>query len=246
MSEFDLEAAMSNELETIEDMGILLDEIEDVRLAGQLEDRRFPVAQPQDLLQDVLDEIPRRDATYASLSTTLVPHSRIPGMHLLQYRTFAGAMAYQPCGKDIDISGIFLAINHLDHNGDHLFKTARAWSCVVQSIQNLPKDVRWVLATIYNFANEMLRPELNEDDLWEMRPWLMHWYDVADKLFALFGIFASAPLTDWFLRPTAVTPGVFEQNDDEALWSRCHTQSPVSSLDSPITDPSQARRRQIH
>lgn len=56
----------------------------------------------------------------------------------------------------------------------------------------------------------------------------MHWYDVADQLFVQFDVPASAPLTDWFLRPTTAsrerTPG-----DYAAGWTRCRTHSPGSS-----------------
>lgn len=121
---------------------------------------------------NVLDEIPRDEATYQGLSSTLIPHTRFPGMRLLEYRTFVGALAYQPCFKNVYYANIFEALHPLERNGDGLFKEARTWSCIIQGEDLLPKDVRWVLASIYNLANEMLRPELDEDTLWSFRPWL--------------------------------------------------------------------------
>jgi hypothetical protein len=47
----------------------------------------------------------------------------------------------------------------------------------------------------------MLRPHLEEDIIWGLRPWLMHWYEVADALFEKYGIFATSPDPDWFMRP---------------------------------------------
>jgi len=35
----------------------------------------------------------------------LIPHTRFPDMYLLEYETFSGAMAYQPCSRGIDIQG---------------------------------------------------------------------------------------------------------------------------------------------
>ncbi|GAO15058.1 uncharacterized protein UV8b_02344 [Ustilaginoidea virens] len=154
---------------------------------------------------NVLDEIPRHDSTYRHLSASMVPHTLFPEMYLLEYQTFSGAMAFQPCSRNIDLVRFFEALEPIEKGGDSLFKVARTWSCIIQSLEGLPKDVRWVLATIYNFANEMMRPHVTEDALWSMRPWLMYWYDVADRLFAKYDIPATAPDPDWFLRPEVVT-----------------------------------------
>lgn len=152
---------------------------------------------------DVLDDIARDDPTYQVISDTLIPHSRIPGLSLLRYQTMHGAIAYQPCSKDIDLMGLFDAIAPLE-NRDQLFKNAREWSCVIQAMEMLPRDIRWVLAVIYNFANEMLRPENNEACLWHARSWLFYWYEIADGLFVKYRIMASTPDEDWFLRPLQV------------------------------------------
>ncbi|OAQ67034.1 hypothetical protein VFPPC_08501 [Pochonia chlamydosporia 170] len=149
-------------------------------------------------------------------------------MKLLEFRTFAGSMAYQPCCKDIDLMGVFKALRPLEPGGDHLFKVARAWSCIVQSIDGLPKDLRWVLATIYNFSNDMMSSVLSEDTMWTMRPWLMYWYDVADALLELFNIPASAPIPDWFLRPSADTIEEVLMPEAEAELTLCRTNSLTS------------------
>ncbi|KAI9163265.1 hypothetical protein HJFPF1_04867 [Paramyrothecium foliicola] len=156
---------------------------------------------PCEISSNVLDEIPKDDRTYQSIGETPIPHRRISGLFLLEYRTFTGARSFQPCSKNIDLSGIFDVLHPLDHNGDPVFKIARTWSCIVQSFEVLPKEIRWVLATVYNFSNEMLRPEIDEPTLWAMRPWLMHWFDIADRLFELFNVSASTPTVNWFSRP---------------------------------------------
>ncbi|PHH69368.1 hypothetical protein CDD82_7810 [Ophiocordyceps australis] len=153
-------------------------------------------------MDSALAEIPKDDCTYRHLSTTLVPHTRIPNVWLLEYLTFQGAFAYQPCCKDIDTTGLLTALLPIDQAGDPIFKQARTWSCIVQALPRLPKELRWLLVTVYDFSNEMLQPGTAEDVLWKMRPWLMHWYSVADELFYYFGISASSPPeVDWFLRP---------------------------------------------
>ena len=161
-------------------------------------------AAPDNLAPDISHEIPRSDPTYMSLGNGLLPHPRFPGLMLLEYRTFAGALAYQPCSKDIDLRGYFNVLEPIEQDGDEIFKVARSWSCIVQSIDGLPRDLRWVLATVYNLSNEVLRPEVSDDTLWSMRAWLLHWYDVADVLFERFGYPLSAPVPDWFSRPRQI------------------------------------------
>ncbi|GAB0141280.1 hypothetical protein EsHS_00001879 [Epichloe bromicola] len=154
---------------------------------------------------NVLSEIPKNDSTYRHLGSTLIPHTKFPDMYLLEYQTFSGAMAYQPCSRNIDFGGFFEALEPVEKGGDHLFKIARVWSCIIQSIQGLPKEIRWVLATVYNFANDMMRPGTSEAFFWTMRPWLLYWFDVAQALFEKYDLRINAPTMDWFLRPTAVT-----------------------------------------
>lgn len=194
------------------DLASLVTRIERHRINQEAIQRRDAVSRvetatepPENIAPDIFDEIPKSDSTYLGLSTSLIPHARIPNLVLLQYQTFDGAMAYQPCSRDIDLSHLFDALEPIDRNGDYNFKLARAWSCIIQAMPDLPKEVRWVLATVYDFSNQMLRSGKSEQTLWAMRPWLMHWFDVADKLFEINHIFASAPSVDWFLRPTEVT-----------------------------------------
>lgn len=145
-------------------------------------------------------EIPRDDASYLCMSGNLIPHIHIPNMFLLEFRTFQGARAFQPCSLDIDLLGVFKPLHPYD-KVDPIFKAARDWACIHQGIRRLPKDIRWVLSIVYNLATEMLRPDVNETQVWEMRPWLQYWYDVSDRLFGLHGIMATAPDPDWFMRP---------------------------------------------
>lgn len=90
----------------------------------------------------VFDDIARDDPTYQSISDTLIRHSKIPGLYLLKYQTMHGARAYQPCSKDIDIMGFFKPLDALHQNGDPLFKDAREWSCIMQAMERLPRDIR--------------------------------------------------------------------------------------------------------
>ncbi|KAG6041325.1 hypothetical protein E4U41_004977 [Claviceps citrina] len=178
----------------------------------------------------VLDEIPTSDPTYQHLGTVLIPHTRFPDMFLLEYQTFSGAMAYQPCSKNIDLQGFFTALEPIEKGGDPLFKVARSWSCIIQSIPELPKEVRWVLATIYDFSNEMMRPGTGEDLLWAMRQWLMYWFDMAESLFKMYDYPIYAPTMDWFLRPAAVSV-----EDDEEV-----------AIDGPSSVSSDENRTVIH
>ncbi|KHN94264.1 uncharacterized protein MAM_07900 [Metarhizium album ARSEF 1941] len=154
-----------------EDIDDLLQEIEQAR--GEADDwwqdfpdvLTSPLDPPPRIASDVLDEIPRADLTYTQLSTTLIPHQIYPNVKLLEFRTFSGAMAYQPCCKDIDLMGFFKPLRPIEPGVDRLFKVARAWSCIIQSLEGLPKDLRWVLATVYNFANDMLCTKLSEDTM---------------------------------------------------------------------------------
>ncbi|KAF4459154.1 hypothetical protein FALBO_14100 [Fusarium albosuccineum] len=140
----DLSAAMSDaelyRLDAERDMDNLLAE---VRAA------RPEVAERSDLMNPgaywtmpAHDEIPYNDVTYRSISTTLVPHRRSYDMFLLEFCTFSGALAYQPCGKDIDLLGVFKALHPIERNCDPVFKAARDWSCITQAMRDLPRDVR--------------------------------------------------------------------------------------------------------
>lgn len=234
---------MSTQIDLIRDsqleMDILLREIDEVRQEPQ----NIPegstnmniLSPPSHIAADVLHEIPTEDITFRQLGTYLIPHTRFPNMKLLEFRTFSGGMAYQPCCKDIDLMGLFKALQPMEQSSDHLFKVARAWSCIIQSLEGLPKELRWVLATMYNFANDaLLRPYFSEDDLWSLRPWLMYWYDAADALLELYHIPASAPVPDWFLRPSELAATESMEPGVEALLTVCRTNSVTSDSNETV------------
>lgn len=180
--------------------------------------------------EDVFDEIPVNDLAYQNLSDSRIPHGRFLGMFLLEYRTSEGILAYQPCSSNIDQLGIFKALRPLDRNGDLAFCTAREWSCIIQSISQIPKDVRWVLSTIYNLANEGLRPENDKNTLWGIRARLFHWYDVADELFQYYGIPATTPELDWFQTPTVAKLKEPKENEGLVVLGQSQTRSSCSSV----------------
>lgn len=166
--------AFQDTLVAVGELQHILNEIDNERLGTDVFDPDLPSSLLQHSISssDVLKEIPRRDVIYRSLSTDLIKHGRFANMYLLEFRTFSGALAYQPCSKDIDLMGLFNSLRPLDKNGDPLFKDACAWSCVMQAEKSLPKDIRFVLATIYNFAIEMLHPNQDASAFWRFRPWL--------------------------------------------------------------------------
>lgn len=158
---------------------------------------------PREQADDVFAEIAAQDETYAGIGYELTPSKSGSGIKLCQFRTFSGAMGLQPCIPTAEYARVFKALQYLEANGDEIFKEARAWSCMVQYQENLPTPCRWLAATIYNFAMEVLRPEdMDEARLWRMRAWLHHWYDVADRLFFELNIDIDVPEPDWFQRPT--------------------------------------------
>ncbi|KAF4595261.1 GTPase-activator protein for ras GTPase [Ophiocordyceps camponoti-floridani] len=161
---------------------------------------------PEQRIDDVFDAIPMDDETYMELETELIFHpplvSVLSGVVLLRFMTYQGVVAYQPCSKQAD--RLFEALNIVEDDVDPIFKQAREWSCAMQAHAYLSKEMRWVLATVYNFSCEMLRPEVKEKTLYWMRTWLMFWYDVFDRiagsqLVGFEGV--KAPEPDWFARP---------------------------------------------
>ncbi|RBA18678.1 hypothetical protein FPRO05_10326 [Fusarium proliferatum] len=109
--------------------------------------------------------IPSAHITYRRLSTILIEHPRIPTMFLLEFMTFDGLRAYQPCCENIDHLSILRPLRAIEYDGDPVFEAAREWSCIIQARHDLPKDIRWVLALIYNFSCTMLQPEQTEEYL---------------------------------------------------------------------------------
>ncbi|KAK3191120.1 hypothetical protein K4F52_002706 [Lecanicillium sp. MT-2017a] len=157
----------------VEDLDDILWEIR----ASRPEDEDIDIASifsPGPTLQDVLDEIPRSDVSFQAIGNTLWPHSLIPAVSLFPFLTFRGAIAYQPCSRDMEQLRLFDALKPIQGVEDTVFEQARDWSCSIQAIEDLPRDIRWLMATIYNFATEMLRFDNNETYLWDMRNWLMH------------------------------------------------------------------------
>ena len=67
----------------------------------------------------------------------------------------------------------------------------------------------------------MLWPENEEETLWKYRPWLLWWYELADRLFAYYDIRATSPSPDWFLRPTAATFKEACAVERVSILSRC-------------------------
>ncbi|KAJ4259821.1 hypothetical protein NW762_007753 [Fusarium torreyae] len=170
-------ASIARDAET--DMGQLLTEIQTV---AYQDIENLDLRNPQTFLDmPAHDAIPIEDITYRKLSSTLIPHPRIPDMFLLRFLTFDCCVAYQSCSKDIDLLGVFNPLHIIEGYVDPIFRAARDWSCIIQASPDLPKD--------------------EEHKIWEMRPWLMHWYEVADNLFSKYGISATAPDPDWFMRP---------------------------------------------
>ncbi len=129
---------------------------------------------PGPMLQDALNEIPRSDVTFHAIGNTLWRHSFLPNVSLFQFLTFRGTLAYQPCSRHMHRLNLFKALKPIQGAQDPVFEQARTWSCSVQAVEDLPRDLRWLMATIYNFATEMLRFHNSETYLWKMRNWLMH------------------------------------------------------------------------
>ncbi|EWG38766.1 hypothetical protein FVEG_01897 [Fusarium verticillioides 7600] len=63
-------------------------------------------------------------------------------MFLLEFMTFDGLRAYQPCCENIDHLNILKSLRTIEPDGDPVFEAAREWSCIIQARQDLPKDIR--------------------------------------------------------------------------------------------------------
>ncbi|RCI08735.1 hypothetical protein L249_4743 [Ophiocordyceps polyrhachis-furcata BCC 54312] len=227
--------------DSFDDMDALLREIEEAR------GRRLSLgdATMDDFVVDdtaLLDEIPREDETYIKLGSELLPHTRagIKNLYLFPFLTFEGFPAYQPCSVNIDFLGLFTPLDCLETDADPVFRQARTWSCIVQARHRLPKPLRWVLATIYNFSYEMMRSEVDEPTLWKMRAWLLHWYSVADRLLVAFDIPASTPGPDWFSSPK---PAQARARLTQRAPARKSGSRPSSSADGTVIHRPMPRRR---
>ncbi|KJZ75901.1 hypothetical protein HIM_04725 [Hirsutella minnesotensis 3608] len=161
-------------------------------------DRGIPL--PRDLMYNVLEEIPRWDSTWASLSETLIPHGYIQDLYLLEFGTFLGPKAYQPCTKHPDVLTLFDWLTPFENNCDPVFGRARICSCIAQATEDLPKELRWVMATIYNFCCEMLRPRsepMTTSETSVMKVWLSHWILIAKILYLVYDMDAPVPEFEW-------------------------------------------------
>ncbi|PHH89371.1 hypothetical protein CDD83_6193 [Cordyceps sp. RAO-2017] len=161
-----------------------------------------PIPVPGQVAPNVLDEILRDDISYTQLGTRLIRHALLPDTYLFRYHTFRGTFGFQVCSRNIDTMRVFDCLRPMECGGDPVFRQAREWSCILQARRSLPRDVRWLLALVYDFSHEMLQPDMDEQTLWRMRPWLLHLYAVADRLLEHYDILASSPSdVDWFASP---------------------------------------------
>ncbi|KFA48623.1 hypothetical protein S40293_04556 [Stachybotrys chartarum IBT 40293] len=179
--------------------------------------------------ENITDEIPKDDITYTEMGSEPLPHPLRPGVGLFSYRTFAGGEAYQPCQSDIHAWGLSQALQVPDQVNDPAFVTARAWSCVIQAAPNLPREVRWVLATIYDFSSLVLRRGGSHQRLRPMRLWLRFWFIVVKRLFRHFGLNAACPYIDWIPRPSQGANGTGDTNTGQMDGRRRRFPSESSS-----------------
>ena len=175
-----------------------------------------------------LDDIPVRDISYTCLSDEFIPHPMIPGVFSIRYLTFEGSMAYQPCSSVLNMTRLFETLGPRERAGEELFKTARVWSCMVQILPDLPKPVRWLLATIYQFANCCLAADVPEQRLMKLKPWLFYWYTVAEGLFIMFEVPVSTPDPIWFVYPFRVRGDGDTPDRYHPIWF-----APYSHIDGP-------------
>ncbi|PTB36336.1 hypothetical protein M441DRAFT_30952 [Trichoderma asperellum CBS 433.97] len=149
--------------------------------------------------------VPRDHFTYEGLGTVLVGSPRQRGLFRLAFRNYAGAVGWMPCGPDIGRRAEFLNLAQHEEFGDPIFKSARLWACKVQGYLYMPKDIRWVLWSIYMLSNEVLYNSQEDDEqvLWLMRVWLNDLYFTAQKLFDRYQLEMPVPMPehDWLERP---------------------------------------------
>ncbi len=162
-------------------------------------DERSDPLFPQELNDNVLLEVPYLDPTYTAIDGILLPSRSSLRVQLCRFKTFQGFPALQPCISSEGQLNMFDALKEWETPlGHKIYKDARLWACIVQAFPGLPIPCRWLAATVYNFANDMLRPDNSQDFMWDMRPWLFHWYSVADLLFEELDIDLGVPEMDWF------------------------------------------------
>ncbi|KAJ6788031.1 hypothetical protein PWT90_06226 [Aphanocladium album] len=174
---------------------------------------------PQNMSRNILREIPFLDPSYAGIDGRLIATNSSNGVRLCRYKTFQGISALQPCIQTEQQSQMFDALKEWEAPGQYIYKEARLWACVVQAEPGLPTECRWVAATVYNFANEMLRPDNTPEYLQTMLAWLVHWYGVAEILFGELGLALDTPNTDWFPRNSDTGAGShdYSSSSDETV-----------------------------
>lgn len=178
-----------------------------------------------------LDAIPRDDITYVNLIFPLMAHRRQRGLFLLRFTGYNGGPGYVICGRNMTQAS-FLHLAQYEAHGDHVMKSARLWACQELGSPFLPQDIRWVLWTIYMLCNEALRSRRpTEEEGWNWRSWLWHWYSRANELFEYYQINVSSPEEAWFNRPPPYTnPGPSPSNDQTGGGaSGGQTTTPASS-----------------
>ncbi|KAJ3499269.1 hypothetical protein NLG97_g483 [Lecanicillium saksenae] len=153
---------------------------------------------PQNLNDDILREIPVLDPCYIAIDGRFIQAKSSKRVRLCRFKTFQGLPALQPCVETQEQMKMFEALKEWEAPGQGVYQQARAWACNIQAQPRLPTECRWLAATVYNFANEMLRPDNTPGYQEQMRAWLAHWYGVADILFSTLGLNLWTPEVDWF------------------------------------------------
>lgn len=156
-------------------------------------------APSHDYERHIFEEIPREDPTYQRLDARLITRFYLPeGIKVMRYFSITGSTALMPCCNAVDRLVAMETLSVFE-NGDPVFKQARDWACSVQAMPRLHKDVRWVLVVIFMLASQMLGLHVSEETIWAQRPWLMYWYEFADRLFAAYDVDVTSPEADYFV-----------------------------------------------
>lgn len=197
----------------------------------------FALPSPGDFPDDEI-QVPRDDPTYQGLGTVLVGNPRQRSLWRLSFRSYAGALGWMPCGRDIGQRAEFLVLAEHEQHGDHVFKQARLWACQAQGHFDLHKDIRWVLWNIYMLSNDVLynSQETNEQVIWNMRGWLHSLYVTAANLFDYHQIQIPVPMPehDWLVRPIGLFNPPVAEAEQEAMGAQPN--SPIASdMDSDDT-----------
>ena len=112
--------------------------------------------------QVFLGYVPRNDPTYTLLSAELVNHPHMIGVKLLPYANARGYPMHLPVGPDMKMRSLFNPLCRILHEespgvADPVMLEARIWACTTQNNWFLPKDLRWVLAMVFEVSCRALR-----------------------------------------------------------------------------------------